>query len=572
MKLSARTIAIALCLSPAFAPNARGQYAARPQPAVAGLVAAFAQHPVVAIAEAHSLREAGDLYVALVRDPEFQRTVNDIVVEFASRQSQALLDRYVVAGDSVAEDTLRTIWRNTTKVAGWDSPVYTRWLTAIRDVNRKLPAGHRIRVLAGDTRVDWQALHTPADWAALGDNNVSFADVIINDVLKKRHKALVVLGSNHLMHGGSPRDGTPNTTSRVEAQFPGAMYVALEFTGWPGGDTTGMRIASERWPNRSIAAVAGTWLAPVLVGSNNYRFDALADGLLYLGPAEAFHREEMPPSYYDQAYITEVPRRSWIEFGDSARLAGLMPVGQVIEHQVPSRVLPRDRHVWVYIPPGYRMADSASTSLLIAFDGGVYTGDIPLPRILDSLITAKAIPSTVAVMIDNASGPERIADLGNRVPFATFVTDELVPWMRTHYGVTHAPERTVITGSSAGGLASAYIALRRPDIVGNVVSQSGAFWRGIDASDGPPFELITHQVTAAPRANIRFFLDVGSTESTGAMGGTAPSILDANRHLRSALISKGYAVTYFEVPGGAHAPDSWRKRLPIDLAAALRVR
>src|SRR5262245_5437650 len=94
--------------------------AASPRAAIPAIVAAFASHPVVAIAEAHQLREAGDFYVALVRAPAFQRTVDDIVVEFASRQSQPLLDRYVVAGDSLPPDTLASIWRNTTKAASWE--------------------------------------------------------------------------------------------------------------------------------------------------------------------------------------------------------------------------------------------------------------------------------------------------------------------------------------------------------------------------------------------------------------------------------------------------------------------
>src|SRR5690349_20617632 len=75
---------------------ARATLAGPAQPAVPALVAEFARHPVVAIAEYHGLRQAGDFYISLVCDPAFQRTVNDIVIEFASGQSQSLLDRYIV--------------------------------------------------------------------------------------------------------------------------------------------------------------------------------------------------------------------------------------------------------------------------------------------------------------------------------------------------------------------------------------------------------------------------------------------------------------------------------------------
>jgi hypothetical protein len=99
--------------------------------------------------------------------PRIARTVDDIVIEFASRQSQPVLDRYI-AGQDVPVEELRRVWRDTTKVAGWESPVYARWLETIRDVNRGLPATHKSGVLAGDTKVDWSRIHTHKQWVALG--------------------------------------------------------------------------------------------------------------------------------------------------------------------------------------------------------------------------------------------------------------------------------------------------------------------------------------------------------------------------------------------------------------------
>src|SRR5437879_953245 len=113
--------------------------AANPGPvdAVRGIVAAFQKHPVVIIGEAHWLRRAGDFYLRLVHDRQFQEMVQDIVVEFASQHNQALLDRYI-AGQDVPIEEVRRIWRDTTKVASWESPVYSEWLAGIREVNRGL--------------------------------------------------------------------------------------------------------------------------------------------------------------------------------------------------------------------------------------------------------------------------------------------------------------------------------------------------------------------------------------------------------------------------------------------------
>jgi hypothetical protein len=87
-----------------------------PGDAVRNIVAAFKQHPIVIIGEAHWLRQASDFYVRMVRDQGFQETVQDIVIEFASQNNQPLLDRYI-AGENVPIEDVRHIWRDTTKVA-----------------------------------------------------------------------------------------------------------------------------------------------------------------------------------------------------------------------------------------------------------------------------------------------------------------------------------------------------------------------------------------------------------------------------------------------------------------------
>jgi enterochelin esterase-like enzyme len=145
-----------------------------------------------------------------------------------------------------------------------------------------------------------------------------------------------------------------------------------------------------------------------------------------------------------------------------------------------------------------------------------------------------------------------------------------MPWVRAQYRVSGAADHSIIAGSSAGGLAAAYIALAYPTLFGNVLSQSGAFWRGNEGSNGAPYEWVTQAYASSPRRDTRFFLDVGSMETVGAMGGAAPSLVDATRRLRDVLQSKGYAIQYFEVPGGRHAPDTWAKRLPVGIVALSR--
>lgn len=227
----------------------------------------------------------------------------------------------------------------------------------------------------------------------------------------------------------------------------------------------------------------------------------------------------------------------------------------------------RLRRVWVYTPAGYDATRATPYPLIVAFDGGEYYDTMPLPMILDTLRAAGKAPAFVAVLIDDGGGPVRIADLGNAARMTEFLARQLVPWVRRGWHVTTDPHRVIVTGSSAGGVGAAFVAFTRPDLFGNVWAQSGAFWRGAEASNSPPYEWLTGQVAAAARKDVRFYLDVGELEDHATLGGSGPNFRDANRRFRDALTAKGYQVSYTEVPGGNHAERWWRVRLAEGIAA-----
>jgi enterochelin esterase-like enzyme len=256
----------------------------------------------------------------------------------------------------------------------------------------------------------------------------------------------------------------------------------------------------------------------------------------------------------------------------SAPIAHATPAihsGSVQEHSIKSRHQGRTRRVWVYTPHGYTAARDTSLGMILAFDGREYLTDIPLPHLLDSLLAAGAIPPLVAILIDDASRGARLDDLANRAWFVDWIGNEVVPWVRARWRVSRDPRLSLITGSSAGGLAAVHIALRRPDLFGNSLSQSGVFWRGNEASNGPPYEWLATQAASWPRRAVRLWLEVGSTESRGALAGVAPSILSANRAMRDTLRAKGYDVTYVEVPNGVHGSETWAARLPAAIATMM---
>lgn len=215
------------------------------------------------------------------------------------------------------------------------------------------------------------------------------------------------------------------------------------------------------------------------------------------------------------------------------------------------------RKIWVYTPPGFAATRKPAYDLLIAFDGDMQTEDIQLPAVLDHLQNTKAAASLIAVMIDNSAN--RIGELANNKRFADLVASEIVPWIRQHWNVTQDPQRTIVTGASAGGLAAANVAFHRPDLFGNVIAQSGAFWRGNEGSTSE-WEWLTRQVAQSAKKPVRFYLEVGAMEMKPVLG-TGPVFIEANRRFRDALNAKGYDVTYVEVPRANHSPEHWRAQI-----------
>src|SRR5436190_1448561 len=117
------------------------------------LISVFDQVDIVALGEAHQRQLDSDLRIALVRHPDFPRKVRSIVVEFASTTEQTTLDRYI-RGKDVPKAQFERVWKtlplgNIGDLVS-DTPFYTDFFAAVRDVNSRLPADARIRVFGGE--------------------------------------------------------------------------------------------------------------------------------------------------------------------------------------------------------------------------------------------------------------------------------------------------------------------------------------------------------------------------------------------------------------------------------------
>lgn len=270
---------------------------------------------------------------------------------------------------------------------------------------------------------------------------------------------------------------------------------------------------------------------------------------------QVFPANEDDPEDYEFTFsvleLPGAPRQPWAASRDG------IPTGAVIKYRLTSERLGNERSVWVYTPPGYEPHSAQPYNLLVVFDGFAYLRVIPTPAILDNLLAEDRIPPMVAALVDS---PNRNVELPCSAPFADFLVEELLPWLRERYPVTDDPARVVVAGSSYGGLAAAYAAFRHPEAFGNVLSQSGAFWWRQDEAQEHGW--LIRQFVASEPLPLRFYMDAGTFER----GIRDPSILLYNRHLRDVLRAKGYPVAYAEFTGG-HDYLCWQGTLADGLIA-----
>jgi len=210
------------------------------------------------------------------------------------------------------------------------------------------------------------------------------------------------------------------------------------------------------------------------------------------------------------------------------------------------------RPVWLYKSPG-TTGSARQTYNLFVFLQSEYVNELAVPATLQKLVAAGEIPPTIAVVLDTST--ERPTDIANRAKFDRFVTANLLPWLRAKLGRLPEPKNVVIAGFSVGGLTAAYIAYRHPDVFGNVLAQSGAFWRGNEGANDPP-EWLTNELRNNPRLPLRFYIEVGSEETRRSPNGVI--FVEANRRLRDTLAMKEYVFRYSEVPRNIHDPEHLR--------------
>lgn len=217
------------------------------------ILEAFTTHRLVALGAADGLQNHYDVLGLLLADPRLPQVVDDIIVEWGNPLYQDTIDAFI-AGQPVADAELRPVWRNTTQspLETWDAPVYEQFYRLVRAVNWPLPARKQIRVLAGDSPIDWAKITTASRLRTIPPRDAFVASLVDKQVLAKGRRALLCYGMTGLFHG-------TGMTEAVEQQAGQRIYVIADLVPH-AGDPGGLASKLSGYPRNTVIPAAGTWL------------------------------------------------------------------------------------------------------------------------------------------------------------------------------------------------------------------------------------------------------------------------------------------------------------------------
>ena len=285
--------------------------------------------PLIAVGESHRSARFHHFLESLIRNRDFICRVDDIVVEFGNSAHQATADRYVGGGEVSPDEKVR-MWRDTGQWLVWDSPVYERFFDTVRDVNQRRLCPQPVRVLLGDPPIRWEQVRSAADYRAFAERDQAFAGIVEREVLARDRRALLIMGSTHILKG-RPREyeGGATVGEILERRHPGRLFSVLPT------DDAAVSAAAGLGPRRRLAVVgelplgvesyarfasARTSMRVMVGGERVWRpVNALdwpatatvVDALLLLDGQDEEIRPD-PAIYRDPAYQAELRRRAAI--------------------------------------------------------------------------------------------------------------------------------------------------------------------------------------------------------------------------------------------------------------------
>ena len=305
MNLFARVVLLS-CIY--FGAMTQGRAQDRYAPLVEKILASWDSADVVCLGENHGRKNDSDLRIAVVQHPKFPSIVNVIVVEFANPTHQDLLDRFILEGAPMTRDEISTVWRDASGAEVWESPIYEQFLQKVREVNLRLPREKRVRVIGGDNPIDWRKITSAEQLAPLINRGGNIRQIISEQVLDKKLKALAVYGAGHCVKMGM---GFPG---ELAGRYPGRIWSVYGFFEEKGARQGKQTFKLGDKP-AYLVVTGTTWetmpAAGMLLTFGKETFGTMLDAIVYYGDV---------PDVAVSADLTDLNAKYGVEFQRRGKL------------------------------------------------------------------------------------------------------------------------------------------------------------------------------------------------------------------------------------------------------------
>jgi S-formylglutathione hydrolase FrmB len=145
---------------------------------------------------------------------------------------------------------------------------------------------------------------------------------------------------------------------------------------------------------------------------------------------------------------------------------------------------PAQRPLWIYLPPGYDAEPTKRYPTIYMIQG--FTGQLDMwrnrvpfrknfPEMADELFAQGDAPPCILVWVDcwTSLGGSQFVDSPATGRYHSYLCDEVVPWVDTHYRTLARREHRGIAGKSSGGYGAMITPMLRPDLWGGLATHAG---------------------------------------------------------------------------------------------------
>lgn len=252
-------------------------------------------------------------------------------------------------------------------------------------------------------------------------------------------------------------------------------------------------------------------------------------------------------------------------------------MGIIEKHQMKLPWTQKERTLWVYLPENYKTDSEKRYPVLYMHDGqNLFDCKEAIGGIAWDVVSAADEFSNqkefIIAALDNGREErsmeytpwERSCKLPNYVEipgghgdlYASYMVEQLKPWMDEHYRTMPQREHTFVAGSSLGGLISAYMAAKYPDIY----SKAGIFSLASWFNEEKFLEYIRCHGTGD---KVSYYIRTGTNEAYSDVVPQMPQIyVDCALHYINALWGCGVPAQQVHMAfgvGDEHNEKTWTK-------------